>query len=202
MTTRSTNWMKKLNIRICSQNESAIAAVETTIPQAVNLRMKCATNVRRKATRLKYAVERRNPRQTQDKPRRRQERKQRTHFVEESADQNDVYAMYHSSSNPKKSFKVDFKLCGRKIMMEIATGETKTVLNDALGPLQNSKAVLSRYTRGKIPVVGAVMVPVKYGNQQQELEALVVKGSGPNLLGRDWLQVIHLDCNNFSDCER
>ena len=60
MTTRSTKWTTKLNLRICSQNDSAIAAVETTIPRAVNLRMTCAKNVRRKATWLKYAVERRN----------------------------------------------------------------------------------------------------------------------------------------------
>ena len=41
------------------------------------------------------------------------------------------------------------------------------------------------------------MIHVKYGNQQQELEALVVKGSGPNLLGRDWLEVIRLDWNTI-----
>ena len=70
------------------------------------------------------------PRQTQDKPRRRQkgkQRTQRTHFVEESADQDDVYAMYHLSSDRKKSFKVDLELCGRKIMMEIDTGASKMV---------------------------------------------------------------------------
>ena len=143
--------------------------------------------------------------QKQDKRRRRPEGKQRTHFAEESADQEDVYAMYHLSSNWKKSFKVDLELCGRRNMMEIDTGASKTILNEAtygrlrdtLGPLQKSKAVLSTYTGGKIPVLGAVMVPVKYGNQQQELEALIVKGSGPNLLGRDWLKVICLDWNTI-----
>ena len=41
------------------------------------------------------------------------------------------------------------------------------------------------------------MVPVKYGNQQQELEALIVKGSRSNRLGRDWLEVIRLDWNTI-----
>ena len=37
------------------------------------------------------------------------------------------------------------------------------------------------------------MVPVKYENQQRKLSALIVKGGGPNLLGRDWLEEIRLD---------
>ena len=77
---------------------------------------------------------------------RRPDGKQRRHFVEESADQDDVYAMYHLSSDRKKSFKVDLELCGRKNAMEIDTGASKTILNeatygrlhDALGPLQTS----------------------------------------------------------------
>ena len=37
------------------------------------------------------------------------------------------------------------------------------------------------------------MVPVRYGNQQNNLPALVVKGQGPNLIGQDWLHVIKLN---------
>ena len=48
------------------------------------------------------------------KRRRRPDGKQRTHFVEESTDQYDVYAVYHLSSDRQKSFKVDLKLCARK----------------------------------------------------------------------------------------
>ena len=139
--------------------------------------------------------------QKQDKRGRRPDGKQRTHFVEESADQYDVYAMYHLSSDRKKSFKVDLELCGRKTTMEIDTGASKTILNeatygrlrDALGPLQTTKAVLSTYTGEKIPVQGAVTVPVKYESQQKKLNALIVKGGGPNLLGRDWLEEIRSD---------
>ena len=128
-----------------------------------------------------------------------------THFVEENADQDDVYAMYHLSSDRKKSFQVDLELCGRKNTMEIDTGASKTILNeatyerlrDALGPLQTSKAVLTTYTGEKIPVLGAVMVPVKYEDQHKNLNALIVKGDGPNLLGRDWLEKIRLHWNTI-----
>ena len=90
------------------------------------------------------------------------------HFVEESTDQDDVYAMYHLSGDRKKSFKVDLELCGRKNTMEIDKGASKTILNettygrlrDVLGPLQTRKEVLSMYTGETIPVLGAVMVPV------------------------------------------
>ena len=40
-------------------------------------------------------------------------------------------------------------------------------------------------------------MPVKYGSQQENLKALVLKGKGPNLLGRDWLGVIRLDWNKI-----
>ena len=127
----------------------------------------------------------------QDKRERWPDGKQRTHFVEESADQDDVYAMYHLSSNLTKSFKVDLELCGRKNTMEIDMGASKTILNEAtygrlrgtLGPIQTTKVVLSKYTGEKIAVLGAVVVPVIYQSQQKKLKALIVRGGGPNLLG-------------------
>ena len=142
---------------------------------------------------------------TPDKRRRRPEVKQTTHFVEGSADPDDVYAMYHLSSDRKKSFLADLELCGKKITMEVDTGTPKTALNvatyrklrDTLDPLQKLKAVLSTYTGETIPVLGTVMVAVKYDNQQQVVQAMIVQGSGPNLLRRDWLKVIRLDWNKI-----
>ena len=59
--------------------------------------------------------------------------------------------------------------------MEIDTGASKMILNeasyqrlrDALGPLQTTMAVLTTYTGEKIPVLGTVMVPVKYEGQHK-----------------------------------
>ena len=111
------------------------------------------------------------------KRRRRPEGKQRTYFVEESTDQYDIYAMYHLSSDRKKSFKVDLKLCGRKTRWKstrvlwrryLINEATYGRLRDALGPLQTRKAFLSSYRGEKIPVLAAVMASVKYESQQKK----------------------------------
>ena len=109
--------------------------------------------------------------------------------------------MYHLSSDRKKSLRVDLELCGWKNTMEIDTGGSKTILNeathrrlcDALGPLQITKAALSMYTGERIPVLGSVMVPVEYEGKKKNLNALIVAGNRPTLLGRDWLEQIRLD---------
>ena len=46
-------------------------------------------------------------------------------------------------------------------------------------------------------MLGEVRIPVKYQNQQHNLPVMVVKSPGPNLLGRDWLQVIKLNWNSI-----
>ena len=40
---------------------------------------------------------------------------------------------------------------------------------------------------------GCIRVSVKYQSQQEDLNLLVVAGSGPSLLGRDWLQTLRLE---------
>ena len=44
-----------------------------------------------------------------------------------------------------------------------------------------------------MPVLGLITVLVHHNNQQKTLPLLVVKGGGPSLLGRDWLQHLRLD---------
>ena len=39
-----------------------------------------------------------------------------------------------------------------------------------------------------VKVLGTVEVVLKYEEQENELSTLVVEGSGPSLLGRDWLK--------------
>ncbi|KAL9976654.1 hypothetical protein ACROYT_G013977 [Oculina patagonica] len=60
-----------------------------------------------------------------------------------------------------------------------------------------SETTPAKYIREKIPVLGEVLIPVKYQNQQHDLPAMVVKGPGLNLLGRDWLQVIKFNWNSI-----
>lgn len=81
----------------------------------------------------------------------------------------------------------------------INTGVTRTVLNEETNnklseklELKSLKAVLSTFIGEIIPVSGEVLITVKYQNQQHNLPAMVVKSLGPDLLGRDWLEVIKL----------
>ena len=45
----------------------------------------------------------------------------------------------------------------------------------------------------RISVLGSIQVEVSYNNQTKQLPLLVVKGQGPNLLGRDWMNVLTFD---------
>ena len=129
-------------------------------------------------------------------------RNQSTNLVDEVSGEEDVYAatMYHIRGESKpKAYEVILELCGEPHKFEIDTGATRTVLNqetyDKLRDkveLERSKVTLSTYTGEEIPVSGEVQISVKYENQQHILPAMVVKSSGPNLLGRDWLLVIKL----------
>ena len=123
-----------------------------------------------------------------------------THLVKDSTNEDDVYTatMYHlQEGNKVKAFEVDhikWKLTLAQPRTVISE-ETYNKLSDKLG-LRSTTAVLSTYTGEKIPVVGMVMVPVKYENQPHDLSSMVVKSPGPNLLGReDWLQVNKFDWN-------
>ncbi|KAK3751535.1 hypothetical protein QZH41_019421, partial [Actinostola sp. cb2023] len=126
---------------------------------------------------------------------------QPTHLLKES--NTDEYTMYHMKGTTNavlQPLEVDIELCGEPHKMEIDTGATKTIISETTYSelpenvkLVNSNAILSTYTGEKIPVIGKVTVPVKYGEQNHNLSALVVQGEGPNLLGRDWLHVIKLN---------
>ena len=102
-----------------------------------------------------------------------------------------MYTMYHLLSKQKKSFKVEVVLGGLKTMMEIDIGTSKNILSettykrlcDALGPLLDTKAMLSTYTGEQLPTVGEALIPVKHEDQQHDLKAIIVQGSGPNLFG-------------------
>ncbi|XP_041863718.1 uncharacterized protein K02A2.6-like [Melanotaenia boesemani] len=52
---------------------------------------------------------------------------------------------------------------------------------------------LESYTGDPIRVVGAAEVQVRYKKQRAKLPLVVVKGNGPTLLGRGWLEDIHLN---------
>ena len=52
---------------------------------------------------------------------------------------------------------------------------------------------MKTYTGQPISVKGSIAVDVRYKGQSYPLDLIVVQGSGPSLLGRDWLRTIPLD---------
>ena len=128
-------------------------------------------------------------------------RREPTHLPKEDCEANEKsgdYSMYNiTTGSASEVWTVDIELCGKPHHIEIDSGATKTVISevtyDAIRDtvdLTKSNSVLSTYTGEKIPVLGKVTLHVGYGGQDYKLLALVLKGAGPNLLGRDWLQVI------------
>ena len=56
-----------------------------------------------------------------------------------------------------------------------------------------SKIKLRTYTGEELEVCGAIPLRVSYQEKEKNLDLIVVKGTGPSLMGRDWLNEIRLD---------
>jgi hypothetical protein len=107
----------------------------------------------------------------------------------------DVYStMFHIKS--KDPITVEMQVHGQELTMELDTGASTTVIGENVfrklsktGKLElcRSTKKLRTYTGDVIPVVGQCEVVVRYNDVSKLLSAIVVKGDGPCLLGRDWL---------------
>ena len=63
--------------------------------------------------------------------------------------------------------------------------------------LKRFEILLKTYTGEKLPVLGQILVQVKYNGQVHQLPLLVVAGQGPPLLGRNWLSTLRLDWSHI-----
>ena len=59
--------------------------------------------------------------------------------------------------------------------------------------LKKSSVSLKTYTRGRIPVLGEIVVEVTYEEQSHQFSLMLVKGKGHNSFGRDLLMHFRLD---------
>ena len=89
---------------------------------------------------------------------------------------------------------------GQKTTMELDTGAAVSVISTQTKTemfpqtkLTNSTLILTTYTGEQLEVAGQILVEVKYGRQVKQLPLYVVKGNGPSLMGRNWLQHIKLN---------
>ena len=84
--------------------------------------------------------------------------------------------------------------------MEVDTGATLSLISQEKCqelfpqlPLQKLKEALTTYTGGRIGVKGEIDVNIDIGFQSRSLTLLVVAGSGPTLLGRNWMHYTQVD---------
>ena len=89
---------------------------------------------------------------------------------------------------------------GQTLEMQVDTGadvsiiyeQTSKQLFPQLTPTP-ARVKLKTYTNEDLQVVGKLPVTVEHNNQRVQLDLLVVAGNGPSLMGRNWLESIHLD---------
>ena len=96
--------------------------------------------------------------------------------------------------------RIQVKLDECLVNMEVDTGASMSLMSETtfrgLWPgrdLRPSKVRLQTYSKQSIPVVGCCSVNAEYNGQSAEMPLLIVEGSGPSLMGRDWLSQIQLN---------
>ena len=134
----------------------------------------------------------------------------RTHLVDSTqqyTDEPDTYSLFTVTGHSNRPLLVTVEINGTTLDMEVDTGASRSLVSETtynklktqtgLPPLQSTAAELRTYTGEQIPILGILEIPVCYHNQKVTVELLVVKGDGPSLMGKDWLQQITLDWHSL-----
>ena len=95
---------------------------------------------------------------------------------------------------------VTLNVSGQRLPMEVDTGAAVSIISagtkEELFPdfqLTSTSLILTTYTGEEMEVTGEMQVEVSYGDYKGCLSLYVVEGTGPSLMGRDWLRLIRLD---------
>ena len=147
----------------------------------------------------------------QPPPRATKATRQHAHFVDTDqttpdqtgSDINDMWGMFTVNTvddQPSSCIIVELLINGIPVNMTLDTGASVTIISTATWhkhlpdlKLQPSNMLLKTYTGEPLKLQGEAQVTVCYKDQKFKLPLIVVKGDGPPLLGRDWLQNIVLD---------
>ena len=134
--------------------------------------------------------------------------KRPTNKVEQSEDSDDSHTLHHMERKGKSQppYIVSVSLDGRSTQMEVDTGATLSLVSETTygklwkvpPKLKPTTTRLSTYSGQRLVVLGTLSAEVQYEAQQVVLSILVVQGSGPTLLGRDWLKHIQLNWKELS----
>ena len=119
---------------------------------------------------------------------------------EEDSEWEDLKHLRSKGTTKAPPIMVEVKVDDCLIPMEVDTGASVTLMSystfTGLWPgrsLESTAVKLQTYSRETIPVVGVRNVNVEYNGQLGQFPLAIVEGSGPTLLGRDWLSQIRLD---------
>ena len=95
---------------------------------------------------------------------------------------------------------------GKTLTMEIDTGASVSIISEQLqkqlfpkASVEPSPLQLQTYTGERLGVIGQTQVTVRHHAQEKQLTIHIVSGSGPSLLGRDWLKHIQLDWKTIGE---
>ena len=114
----------------------------------------------------------------------------------------ETYSLFSLQQKHKvRPLMVSVQVNNTPVCMEVDTGAALSLVNEATYlklarrvQLKPATVTICTYTGEALDLLGMLEVQVQYQSQKAKLPLLVVKGStGPNLLGRDWLQVIRLN---------
>ena len=133
--------------------------------------------------------------------------------VSEEGGADPTYSMYplRGESNKTDPIKVSVQVCGASLDMEVDTEASCSIISEATysqlwladqaPPLYPTEKKLCTYTKEALRVKGAIAVTAHYEGQTAEVELVVVAGTGPSLLGQDWLQKIRLDWQRLNQIQ-
>ena len=125
--------------------------------------------------------------------------------LRKSDEEEQPFSLYSVQGEDEEAGVLPYKVCmtlnGETVTFEVDTGCGFTILNmetfkekvKNAPPLKKTCLKLRTFTKQKIKVMGKTYVKVNYKQQENILPNIVVKGTGPNLLGRWWMKHIKLD---------
>lgn len=98
---------------------------------------------------------------------------------------------------------------GKSLQFEIDSGSAVTVISESTFklyfnnvPLATTKKRLVSYTGEMLSCVGVTRMPLQWGGRTHTLDIFVVRGSGPPLLGRDFISQFELQLSPIKYCEQ
>ena len=103
------------------------------------------------------------------------------------------------AARSSRPIKTEFLVNGRRLLMEIDTGAGYSLISEdewrlsGRPSLKSTRLKLVTYTGEPVDIKGEFDALVEWESQKKQLPLLVVAGSGPALVGRNWLRAIRID---------